>query len=111
MVANLMSWERIRHVPVEDKEHNLIGLVTYRAVLKFLTGGGVLADTPVSEIMRTDVTTVGLETATIEALRLMRRLRIGCLPVVQDGRLVGILTEEDFMTIASRLLEQRLGEA
>ena len=109
MLANLMSWERIRHVPVEDKEHNLIGLVTYRAVLKFLTGGGSLADTPVSEIMRTDVTTVGLETATLDALRLMRRLRIGCLPVVQDSRLVGILTEEDFMTIASRLLEQRLG--
>jgi CBS domain-containing protein len=111
MLVNLMSWERIRHVPVEDKDHNLIGLVTYRAVLKFLTGGGVLADTPVSEIMRTEVTTVGLETATLDALRLMRRLRIGCLPVVQDGRLVGILTEEDFMTIASRLLEQRLGRS
>jgi CBS domain-containing protein len=37
----------------------------------------------------------------------MRRLRIGCLPVVQDGgRLVGILTEEDFMGLASKLLEQ-----
>jgi CBS domain-containing protein/gamma-glutamylcysteine synthetase len=111
MVVNMMSWERIRHVPVEDTEHNLIGLVTYRAVLKFLTGGGSLADTPVSEIMRTDVATVGLDTASLEALRLMRRLRIGCLPVVQDGRLVGILTEEDFMNIASRLLEQRMGAA
>ena len=28
IVANLMSWERIRHVPVEDKEHRLVGLVT-----------------------------------------------------------------------------------
>jgi CBS domain-containing protein/gamma-glutamylcysteine synthetase len=109
MLANMMSWERIRHVPVEDKDHKLVGLVTYRAVLKFLTGGGSLADTPVSEIMKSDVTTVSLDTATIDALRLMRKLRIGCLPVVQDGRLVGILTEEDFMTIASRLLEQRLG--
>lgn len=109
MVANLMSWERIRHVPVEDKDHRLIGLVTYRAVLRFLTGGGSLRDTPVSEIMRTEVTTVSLDTQTIDAIRLLRRLRIGCLPVVQDGRLVGILTEEDFMTIASRLLESRLG--
>jgi CBS domain-containing protein/gamma-glutamylcysteine synthetase len=109
MLANLMSWERIRHVPVEDKDHNLVGLVTYRAVLKFLTGGGSPADTPVSEIMKSDVSTVSLDTATIDALRLMRKLRIGCLPVVQDGRLVGILTEEDFMEIASRLLEQRLG--
>ena len=105
MLANLMSWERIRHVPVEDKDHRLVGLVTHRAVLRF----GSLRDTPVSEIMKTDVQTVGLDTQTIDALRLMRRLRIGCLPVVQDGRLVGILTEEDFMTIASRLLENKLG--
>jgi CBS domain-containing protein/gamma-glutamylcysteine synthetase len=109
MVANLMSWERIRHVPVEDQDHRLVGLVTFRAVLRFLTGGGSLRDTPVSEIMKTEVTTVGLETTTIEAVRLLRRLRIGCLPVVQDDRLVGILTEEDFMNIASRLLEAKLG--
>jgi CBS domain-containing protein/gamma-glutamylcysteine synthetase len=109
MVANLMSWERIRHVPVEDQDHRLVGLVTYRGVLRFLTSGGSLRDTPVSEIMKTEVHTVGLETATIDAVRLLRRLRIGCLPVVQDGRLVGILTEEDFMNIASRLLESKLG--
>jgi CBS domain-containing protein len=109
MVANLMSWERIRHVPVEDQDHRLVGLVTFRAVLRFLTGGGSLRDTPVSEIMKTEITTVGLETTTIDAVRLLRRLRIGCLPVVQDGRLVGILTEEDFMNIASRLLEAKLG--
>ena len=47
MLANLMSWERIRHVPVEDRDHRLIGLVTYRAVLRFLTSGGSLHDTPV----------------------------------------------------------------
>ena len=109
IVANLMSWERIRHVPVEDKEGRLVGLVTYRAVLRFLTTGGSIQVTPVSEIMKTDVHTVGLDTPTLDAIRLLRRFRIGCLPVVQDNRLVGILTEEDMMTIASRLLEQRLG--
>jgi CBS domain-containing protein len=108
MVANLMSWERIRHVPVEDKDHKLVGLVTYRAVLRFLTTGGSITETAISDIMKTDVTTIGLETETIEAIRLMRRYRIGCLPVIQDGRLVGIITEEDFMTIASNLLEKQL---
>jgi CBS domain-containing protein len=119
MVANLMSWERIRHVPVEDKDHHLVGLVTYRGVLRFLAsnghGGGAtggnsasMSDTPVSEIMKSDVTTVDVNTETVEAIRLMRRYRIGCLPVIQDGRLVGILTEEDFMNVASKLLEQKL---
>jgi CBS domain-containing protein len=110
MIANLMSWERIRHVPVEDKDHRLVGLVTYRAVLRFLAGGGSISDTPVSEIMKTDVTTIGVDTETVEAIRLMRRYRIGCLPVIQDERLVGIITEEDFMTIASNLLEEKLSE-
>jgi CBS domain-containing protein/gamma-glutamylcysteine synthetase len=110
MIANLMSWERIRHVPVEDKDHRLVGLVTYRGVLRFLTGGGSISDTPVSEIMKTEVTTVAVDTETVEAIRLMRRYRIGCLPVIQDDRLVGILTEEDFMTIASKLLEEKLSD-
>jgi CBS domain-containing protein/gamma-glutamylcysteine synthetase len=108
MVANMMTWERIRHVPVEDKDHRLVGLVTYRAILRLLVGGGSIQDTPVSDIMKSEVHTIRLETETIEAIRLMRRYRIGCLPVMQDDRLVGIVTEEDFMTIASKLLEQKL---
>jgi CBS domain-containing protein/gamma-glutamylcysteine synthetase len=109
MVAILMDWERIRHVPVEDKDHKFLGLVTSRAVMRFVTGGGSTKDTPVSKIMRTDVTTVTAETETLEAIALMRRYRIGCLPVLQDGHLIGIVTSEDFMDIASKLIGERLG--
>ena len=111
MVVNLMTWERIRHVPVEDNDHRLVGLVTYRAVLRFLAGGGSLYDTPVSAIMRTSVLTIGVETRTLDAIAVMRKYRYGCLPVLQDGHLVGILTEEDFMNVASKLLEQELVES
>jgi CBS domain-containing protein/gamma-glutamylcysteine synthetase len=110
MVANLMIWERIRHVPVEDAEHRLVGVVTHRAVLRFVLGGGSTHKRPVADIMKCDVTTVTPETPTVEALRLMRRLRLGCLPVVHDERLVGIVTEEDFMEIASKMLERELAE-
>jgi CBS-domain-containing membrane protein len=41
---------------------------------------------------------------------MMRKLRVGCLPVVLNDRLVGIVTEEDFMEIASKMLEQQLAE-
>jgi len=109
MVANLMVWERLRHVPVEDAEHRLVGLVTYRSVLRFTLGGGSTLKTPVASIMKREVATVTPETPTIEALRLMRRLQAGCLPVVQDdNRLVGIVTEGDFLEIASKLLEHEL---
>ena len=110
MVVNLMSWERIRHIPVEDNDHRLVGLVTFRAVLRYLANGGSLHDAPVSAIMKSDVMTVDVETPTLEAIQLMRKYRYGCLPVIHDGHLVGILTEEDFMNMASKLLEQQLGE-
>jgi CBS domain-containing protein len=118
LVADLMGWERIRHVPVEDRDGRLVGLVSYRSILRFLnslrtggkrTEGKDPALTPVSDVMRRDVLTVTPETETLDAIRLMRRYRIGCLPVVQDGHLVAILTEEDFMGIASDLLERQIG--
>jgi len=60
--------------------------------------------------MKTDVLTVGVETRTLDAILLLRRYRYGCLPVIQDGHLVGMVTEDDFLNVASRLLEQQLGE-
>jgi CBS domain-containing protein len=60
--------------------------------------------------MKTDVITVGPETPTLEAIHLMRRFRIGCLPVLQDGRLVGVVTEEDFLKISGELLEEKQRE-
>jgi CBS domain-containing protein len=116
LVADLMSWERIRHVPVEDGSGKLVGLVTYRAVMRHLAerakGAGIgtrtTENTSVSEIMRTNVVTVTPDTTTLDAIAMMRRFRIGCLPVVQDGHIVAVITEEDFMGIASELLTQGL---
>ncbi len=109
MVANLMMWERIRHVPVEDNDHALVGVVTHRAVMRFIMSGRSPRRSGVREIMKTDVFTVTPETPTIEALRMMRRLGVGCLPVVHEGKLVGLVTEEDFMELAAKLLEDQIG--
>ena len=109
MVNILMDWERLRHIPVEDKDHRLIGLVSYRSLLRFLAAGGSTKDTPVSKIMRREVKTITPETDTLDALKLMQRYRIGCLPVLQNERLVGIVNTEDFLPIAHKLIEQKLG--
>ena len=65
---------------------------------------------PVSAIMLTDLLTVSPEDSTREAMNLMRRQRIACLPVVKDGKLVGIVTERDFLELAAQLLERELAE-
>ncbi|MEZ4394138.1 MAG: glutamate-cysteine ligase family protein [Polyangiales bacterium] len=110
MVANLMVWERIRYVPVEDKDHKLLGLITYRAVLRALAEDAAARSREAREVMRVDVISVSPETPTVEAIRLMRRHKIGCLPVLQDDHLVGIVTDDDLMEIATKLLEERLSE-
>lgn len=113
LVANLMDWHRIHHVPVEDNEHRLIGLVSHRPLLRFLASDETRKETgpiPVSRIMARKLVTVTPDTGTLEAIELMRRHRISCLPVVQDERLIGIVTEHDFMRIAGQLLEEMLRE-
>ncbi len=111
LVARIMDWQRIRHVPVEDDRNRLIGLVSYRNVLNVLyqrKDGD--PPTAVSTVMKRELHTVGPETRTLDAIRLMRRERIGCLPIVKNGRLVGIVTERDFMVLARDLMEQALAE-
>ena len=112
MVACVMNWKHIRHVPVEDGERHLVGLVTHRALLRLLTdsqGSDPPQPVAVSTIMTRELITVHPETPTVEALRTMRENRISSLPVVDEqGHLVGIITERDFMGIATQLLESYL---
>jgi CBS domain-containing protein/gamma-glutamylcysteine synthetase len=114
LVANLMEWHRIRHVLVEDYEHRLIGIVSYRALLRLLTrhrpGEPDTSMIPVSEIVKRDPVTIGPDTTTQRAIEIMRNYRVGCLPIVQHGRLVGLVTEHDFTEIAGQLLDQKLSE-
>ena len=111
LVANLMIWEHIRHVPVEDADHNLVGMVSYRALIKLIASGRLSAQEvpiPVSEIMATDLITCGPKTRSLDAIRIMRDHGVGALPVVKEGQLVGVVTQHDFITVARRLLEDRL---
>ncbi|HEX7878857.1 MAG TPA: CBS domain-containing protein [Candidatus Eisenbacteria bacterium] len=113
LVANLMEWQRIRHVPVEDQDHHLIGIVSYRAVLRALAHGQHNPDgmpVAVADVMKKNPYSVAPDTPTLEAIELMRRHQIGALPVVHNGRLIGIITEHDFLDIAAELLEQKLRE-
>lgn len=113
LVANLMDWHRIHHVPVEDNEHRLVGLVSHRPLLRFLASDESRREEgpiPVSRVMISDLVTASPETSTLEAIDVMRENRISCLPIVRGDRLIGIITERDFMRIAGQLLEEMLRE-
>ncbi len=109
VAAAVMDWEHIRHVPVEDREGRLVGLVSHRTLLRLMAqgqGGG--RPRAVREVMKPDPVTITPDAPCLDAIARMREHRVACLPVVQESRLVGIVTERDFLEIAGRLLEEHL---
>ncbi|MBN2801113.1 MAG: CBS domain-containing protein [Deltaproteobacteria bacterium] len=110
----LMGLRRFRHLPVTEGGR-LIGLVTHRDLLRAYVSSVQGADwrenerlkatVNVAKIMHTKVRTIGPDDPLTEAARLLRHGPWGCLPVVdEEGHLVGILTEADFVRLAETWL-------
>ena len=113
LAASLMDWEHLRHVPVEDGQGNLVGLITNRHLMRLLARGANeenAARVAVQDIMLRVVVTVTPDTTVIEAVNLMRSHGVACLPVVFEGKLQGLVTESDFLDVASRLFAEQLTE-
>ncbi len=110
--AAVMEWEHIRHVPVEDDEGRLVGLVTHRDLLRMVARRDAEdGQVPIAQIMQRDVLTIPPDALTLDAIRLMRERGVGCLPVVrEDGHLEGMVTEQDLLRIAGLLMERELAD-
>lgn len=109
LAASLMEWRHVRHVPVEDDSGELVGLISHRDLVHlFAIGKANDKSIAVRDIMKTEVITVDVNTPTVDALNLMRDKNIGALPVVSGRKLVGLVTAYDFLTVSSKLFEERL---
>ncbi len=94
LVANIMDWQNLPFVPVEDDNENYVGLVNYKTILKRVAQYSG-ANVPVSQAMDKNARTIEKDGRTLDALRLMRDEGLSCLPVLSKGKLVGMLSEED----------------
>jgi CBS domain-containing protein len=110
LAASVMDWRHIRHVPVEDQEGRLVGLVTHRGLLRMMINSAASNAklTTVQEVMVQDPITVSPSTSSLEAMDIMRQNRLGCLPVVEGDQLVGIITSYDFLEATAKLFQQHL---
>jgi CBS domain-containing protein len=114
LAASVMDWRHIRHVPVEDGEGNLVGLVTHRVLLRMLANRNDEQTSKlitVREIMVSDPITVSPSTSSLEAIEIMRSSNIGCLPVLEGNHLVGIVTSFDFLDASARLFKEQLASS
>jgi acetoin utilization protein AcuB len=109
---NIMRRRRIRHLPVLDSERRLIGILSERdlraAILRVIHEvprrgiDAVLARTRVNEVMTWGVITVGRDTNIRDAAAILVQRNVGALPVVESGRVVGMLTATDVIAAALR---------
>ena len=113
LADDIMRLGRIRHLTVlDDHGQRLVGIVTqrdlFRDALAQALGYGkpaqrkILDSLAVKDVMATEVVTIRPDASLVYAARLLTERKIGCLPVVENGRLVGILTEGDFVALVAR---------
>jgi len=112
-IANdIMELGRIRHLPVlDDDSEQLVGIISqrdlFRGALAHALGYGQHAQRKVldtllaKEVMSGDVLTTTPNAPLIEAAQVLKERKIGCLPVVENGRLVGIVTKADFVALVA----------
>ncbi|MCB9251996.1 MAG: CBS domain-containing protein [Flavobacteriales bacterium] len=94
MALSVMKWQGINHMPVENESGRLTGLLTQTHIHR---NRDYHNDLKVSEIMEKELFTVTSDTPIREAIRIMKTNEIGCLPVVLDEQLIGIITIKDVL--------------
>lgn len=114
-VMKAMKLFHIHHVPVVDGE-KLVGMVSHRDMLSMMHSRlqpfagqedrDTFEHTFVMNVMTRDPVSVAPELPLASAIRVMRERRVGCLPVVADDKLVGLLTETDLIRVLAQLLDE-----
>jgi acetoin utilization protein AcuB len=104
-----------RHLPVL-RSRELVGIITERDVKQYapsvLSGlsaeeyNTIMETTPISRVMTRTPLTVHPDQSVLDAAKLLYAKRLGCLPVVQNGELVGIITTTDMLKVLTHMLEK-----
>jgi acetoin utilization protein AcuB len=106
---DLVRGSPFRHLPVLDENGDLVGIVTEKSLvyasptssttLSVFEVDYILSRTKVGQVIQGDVITVGPDLPIEEAARVMIDHRIGCLPVVEDRKLIGIISDTDIFRV------------
>jgi CBS domain-containing protein len=114
VAEDIMTLGRVRHLPIVAGESRIVGLVTQRDLLKASLASVLglgravehdwLKKIPVRVVMTTKIETASPNDSLKSAVDRMITNKIGCLPVVENGKLLGLLTETDCLQVLASAL-------
>jgi CBS domain-containing protein len=104
----LLRWH-ISGLPVVDDEGTLMGIITEHDLMNFALSGDA-ADTRVSEVMTTKVETYSPDTLVVEVLNYFAARRIRRIPIVEDGKVVGIISRRDILRELNRIYSRLMAK-
>ena len=109
LVQALIKSRHTRYIPVVDTKGNFVGMVTHRDLLSLTVSrlantnnnghGGLNGHIPIRKIMQNSILTADPEMNLFSALSILLKNKVGCLPVISKKKLVGIITEADFLKL------------
>ena len=110
IAASVMTENNIRHLPIVDTHNQVIGIISQRDVLRAgeLAGENKTSKAnTISDIMSKDILTIHPKDSLKAAGLTLQKHKYGCLPVIENKLLVGIITDSDFVAVAINLIEKQ----
>jgi acetoin utilization protein AcuB len=117
--AKMLREKKIKHLPVVDKKNTVVGVLSDRDIKEYMPSRAttldvfelhnVLLETKVTRVMKKKVFTARPDLPIEEAAMLMYDKNIGCLPIVEDNRLVGIISDRDLFRVLVDITGVRQG--
>jgi CBS domain-containing protein/gamma-glutamylcysteine synthetase len=100
LVVNVMNWQNIRHVPVENENNELVGIINAHSIIHYLASKSESDANAAKDIMLTNFPTISATSSAKQAVTLMADNRVDALPVLDESnRLLGIVTESDIIQV------------
>jgi CBS domain-containing protein len=101
LVLSIMDWRKTRYIPVENDNHEIVGLITASNLVQHFKFHQDTENFSVKDVMLKNLITISPDSKTSEAVEIMSSKGVGCLPVVSDdGKLLGLVTERSIVMVA-----------
>lgn len=103
LVLKVMEWRHINHLPVEDMDGTLKGIITKKRLVHYLNSSDYDHLATASDVMNKNPVTIGPNDDIKYAMLLMIEKKVSCLPVVEKNELVGIITDKDAKSVWDKM--------